>query len=191
MLRQIALQVTTDNKLQDAARAYGTKLSVVDCKPFNKTGISLLLELRGSPKQVHATTADLRKSEGVRQVLEGEGQGDQTSLLVVMNRPRICRVSDGAAIVCLDCPLNSETQPLSWRFIARSANDFRRITAGLSKVGIETKLEDVAPLERRAALTGRQKEIIATAVAQGYLVPPEDKPHGPQRTCWGQAVHPQ
>ncbi len=169
MLRQIALQVRSENSLQDAARANSTKLTIVDCKSFNKTGMSLLLELRGGEQGIKATTAAIRRAEGVRQVVEGEGMGDAVPLLVVLDRPGICRASNDVAIVCLDCPLNSEAQPASWRFIARKSSDFRQVLTRLSKEGIETRIEDVAPLERKATLTGRQKEIMATAVAQGYF----------------------
>lgn len=169
MLRQIALQIRSENKLQDAARENGIKLGIVDCKAFNKTGMSLLLELRGNDLGIRATTAAIRKIEGVRQVVEGEDTGDAVSLLVVMDRPGICRASNDAAIVCLECALNSESQPASWRFIARKTSDFRQVLGKLAKEGIETRIEDVAPLERKATLTGRQKEIMATAVAQGYF----------------------
>jgi hypothetical protein len=169
MLRQIALQVRTENRLQDTARLHGTKLNIVDCKSFNKTGMSLLMELRGNEQDVRTATTAIRHLDGVRQVIEGEGPGDAIPLLVVLDRPAICRASSDVAIVCLDCPLNSEVQPASWRFIARKTSDFRQVLTRLSKEGIETRIEDVAPLERKATLTGRQKEIMATAVAQGYF----------------------
>ncbi|HXY56007.1 MAG TPA: helix-turn-helix domain-containing protein [Nitrososphaerales archaeon] len=169
MLRQIALQVKTENKLQDAAKENGAKLNIVDCKPFNKTGMSLLLELRGAEHDVRATTAAIRRVEGVRQVIEGDNVSDAVPLLVVLERPAICRASNDVAIVCLDCPMNSDVQPAMWRFIARKSSDFRQVLARLSREGIETRIEDVAPLERKATLTGRQKEIMATAVAQGYF----------------------
>jgi hypothetical protein len=169
MLRQIALQVKTENKLQEAAVENGARMNIVDCKTFNKTGMSLLLELRGKEEEVRATTSAIRHIEGVRQVIEGEGPGESFPVLVVLDRPAICRASNDVAIVCLDCPLNSEAQPASWRFIARKTSDFRQVLARLSKEGIETRIEDVAPLERKATLTVRQKEIMATAVAQGYF----------------------
>jgi predicted DNA binding protein len=169
MLRQIALQVRTENVLQDAAKAHHVKLNIVDCKSFNRTGMSLLLELRGEPQGVRAATAEIRRTEGVRQVVEGDGQGEVAPLLVVLERPSICKASNDAAIVCLDCPLNSENQPSSWRFIARKASDFRQVLSQLEREGIEARIEDVAPLERKATLTGRQKEIMATAVARGYF----------------------
>ncbi len=169
MLRQIALQVRSENRLQDTARLHGARLNIVDCKSFNKTGMSLLMELRGSEQEVRAAASAIRHLDGVRQVIEGEGPGDAIPLLVVMDRPSICRASNDVAIVCLDCPLNSEVQPASWRFIARKTSDFRQVLTRLSKEGIETRIEDVAPLERKATLTGRQKEIMATAVAQGYF----------------------
>ena len=155
--------------MQDTARLHGAKLNIVDCKSFNKTGMSLLMELRGTEQEVRAAASAIRHLDGVRQVIEGEGPGDAIPLLVVMDRPAICRASNDVAIVCLDYPLNSEVQPASWRFIARKTSDFRQVLSRLSKEGIETRIEDVAPLERKATLTGRQKEIMATAVAQGYF----------------------
>ena len=169
MLRQITLQVKADTQFQEAAFANGVKLSVLDCKSFNKTGMSLLFELRGGTQAVRATVAAIRKIQGVRQAVEGENGGDSVPLLVVLDRPNICRASNDAAIVCLECPLNSEAQPATWRFIARKSSDFRQILGRLGQEGIENRIEDVAPLERKATLTGRQKEIVATAVAQGYF----------------------
>ncbi|MDG6913717.1 MAG: helix-turn-helix domain-containing protein [Nitrososphaerota archaeon] len=169
MLRQITLQVRTENGLQDIAKANGVKLGIVDCKPFNKTGMSLLLELRGESKCVRAAVAEIRRMEGVRQAIEGEGEGDSVPLLVVLSRPAICRASNDAAIVCLECPLNTGAQPASWKFIIRKTSDFRQVLSKLEKEGVEAKIEDVAPVERRATLTDRQKEIMSTAVAQGYF----------------------
>ena len=169
MLRQITLQVKAENELQEVAQKSGVKLGVVDCKPFNRTGMSLLLELRGDPKNVRAAVAEIRKSQGVRQAVEGEGQGDMYPLLVVLDRPAICRASNDAAIVCLDCPLNADGTPSTWRFIVRKTSDFRQVMSRLDKEGVEAKIEDVAPLERKATLTSRQKEIMAEAVARGYF----------------------
>jgi predicted DNA binding protein len=169
MLRQITLQVKVENKLQDAAKAHGVRLSVTDCKSFNKTGMTLLLELRGEADAVRAVASDIRRIPGVRQAVQGESEADVSPVLVIMDRPPICRASNDAAIVCLDCPLNAEEQPSSWRFIARKTSDFRQILAHLEKEGIETRIGDVAPLERRPTLTGRQKEIMATAVSSGYF----------------------
>ncbi len=169
MLRQITLQVKAENGLQEAARAHGVKLNVVDCKSFNKTGMSLLLEMRGGADAVRMVATEIRRVPGVRQVVEGQEEADASPILVVMDRPTICRASNDAAIVCLDCPLNAQDQPSSWRFIARKTSDFRQILAHLEKEGIEARIEDVAPLERKPTLTGRQKEIMATAVASGYF----------------------
>jgi hypothetical protein len=169
MLRQIALQVTAENKLQTAAKEHGIKLSIVDCKPFNTKGMSLLLEMKGDAQGIRAAIAAIRRTDGVRQAIEGDGAGDALPLLVVLDRPVICRASNDAAIICLECPLNSEVQPASWRFIARKASDLRQILASMEREGIKTRVEDIAPLEPKPALTGRQKEIMATAVAQGYF----------------------
>ena len=163
------MEVRAENKLQDAAREFGTKINVVDCKPFNKRGMTLLLEMKGEPEAVRRTVSAIRRQEGVRQALEGDDGGETLPLLLVLDRPSICRASSDAAIICLDCPLNAEGQPASWRFIVRRTNDLRQILSKLSQNGVETRIEDVSPLDQKATLTGRQKEIIGTAVAQGYF----------------------
>jgi hypothetical protein len=169
MLRQVSLEVKTENRLQDAAKDAGAKLNVVDCKPFNKKGMTLLLELKGESGAVRKTVASLRKMDGVRQALEGDDGGDTVPLLLVLDRPAICRASSDSAIICLDCPINAESQPASWRFIVRRTNDLRQILTRLGHDGVQTRIEDVSPLDQKATLTSRQKEIIATAVAKGYF----------------------
>lgn len=163
------MEVRAENKLQEAAREFGTKINVVDCKPFNKKGMTLLLEMKGEPEAVRRTVSAIRRQEGVRQAVEGDDDGETLPLLLVLDRPSICRASSDSAIICLDCPLNAESQPASWRFIVRRTNDLRQILSKLSQDGVETRIEDVSPLDQKATLTGRQKEIIVTAVAQGYF----------------------
>lgn len=169
MLRQISLQVRSEARFLDIASANGVKVKVLDCKAFNRTGMTMLLELKGDATSLRAAVASIRRAEGVREAVLGEGDGDTTSLLLVLDRPAICKASNDAAIVCLECPFDSETQPGTWRFIARKSSDLRQIMAKLSREGIQTRIEDVAPLERRATLTGRQKEILGTAVNHGYF----------------------
>ena len=169
MLRRVSLQVTAENKLQSAAMEHGVKLSKVDCKPFNTTGMSLLFELRGDARGIRATIAAIRQTDGVRQAIKGEDGGDAVPLLVVLDRPAFCRASNESAILCLECPLDSEAQPASWRFIARRAGDIRQVLRNLERQGIRTRIEDVAPLEPRPTLTGRQREIMVTAVSKGYF----------------------
>ncbi|HYB76074.1 MAG TPA: helix-turn-helix domain-containing protein [Nitrososphaerales archaeon] len=169
MLRQVSLEVRAENRLQETAKEFGTKLNVVDCKSFNKTGMTLLLEMKGEPGAMRKTVAAFRKMGGIRQALEGSDGGDTVPLLLVLDRPNVCRASSDSAIICLDCPLNAESQPASWRFIVRRTNDLRQILTRLSHDGVETRIEDVSPLDQKATLTGRQKEIIATAVGKGYF----------------------
>ena len=169
MLRRVSLQVTAENKLQNAARKHGVTMSKVDCKPFNRTGMSVLFELRGEAQGIRAAIAAIRQTAGVRQAIEGEDGGDTVPLLVVLDRPVFCHASNESAIICLECPLDSGDQTASWRFIARRASDLRQVLKSLERDGIPTRIEDVSPLEPRPALTGRQREIMVTAVSHGYF----------------------
>jgi predicted DNA binding protein len=169
MLRRISLEVTAENKLQSVAKEHGVTLSVIECKPFNTTGMTLLLDMKGDAMRIRAAIASIRQTDGVRQAIEGEDHGDTVPLLVVLDRPAICRASNESAIICLECPLDSALQPASWSFIARKASDIRLVLARLEREGIQTRIEDISPLEPRPTLTGRQKEIMTTAVSQGYF----------------------
>lgn len=169
MLRQVTLQVRAENKLQDAAKANGVSLRVMDCKPFNRSEMSLFMELKGPASSSRGAVAAIGKVEGVREVIEGEPSGETVPLLLVLEGPALCRASNDAAIVCLECPLNYDGQPASWRFIVRRTGDFRKIMTGLAHEGIKADIQSVAPLEAKADLTGRQKEIVAVAVARGYF----------------------
>jgi len=169
MLKRITLQIQTENSLQKTAKEHGVTLSKVDCKPFNTTGMSLLFELRGKTKGIHEAIAAIRKSEGVRQAIEGENDGDIVPLLVVLDRPTFCRASNQSSIICLECPLDSDGRPASWRFIARRSSDLRNILASLEREGVKARIEDVAPLEPRPTLTGRQRDIMTAAVSHGYF----------------------
>ena len=163
------MKVTAENRLQSAAKEHGVTLTRVDCKPFNATGMSLLFELRGEVQGVRAATAAIRQVDGVRQAVQGEIDGDTVPLLVVLDRPVFCRASSESGIICLECPLDSGVQPSSWRFIARSPSDIRHVLRSLEREGIRTRVEDVAPLQPKPTLTGRQKEIMATAVSKGFF----------------------
>ncbi len=169
MLRQISLEIKSENELQAAAKVNGATLSVADCRPFNTKGMTMLLELTGNPEAVRSTITGIRRMPGVRQAIEGESGGDRTTLLVVLDRPEICRASSDAAIICLECPFSSTDEPSSWRFIARRTSDLRQIMTKLGREGIQARIEDVSPLDQKATLTGRQKEIMATAMAKGYF----------------------
>jgi predicted DNA binding protein len=169
MLRQISLEIKSGNGFQAAATKNGATLSVADCRSFNTRGMTMLLELGGSPEAVRSTITGIRKLDGVRQAVEGEKGGDRTMVLVVLDRPGICRASSDAAIICLECPFSSNAQPSYWRFVARRTSDLRQIMTKLTQEGIQARIEDVSPLDQKATLTGRQKEIIATAMARGYF----------------------
>jgi hypothetical protein len=169
LLRQVVLEVSSENRLQAAAAANGCKMTVEDCKPFNAKGMSLLLELKGPPHGVRETISAIRRQPGVKQVVEGETRGDTSAMLVVLDRPPVCHASTDSAIICLNCPISSPDLPAQWRFIARSSGDLRRVISGLEKGGSKTRILEVSPLDQKAALTGRQKEIISIAVAKGYF----------------------
>jgi len=169
MLRQISLEIRPENDFQAVAKAHNATISVTDCRAFNDKGMTMLLDISGKAEAVKGAVTSIRKMDGVRQVFEGEDGGDGRPLLVVLDRPSICRASSDAAIICLECPFSSPEDPAMWRFIARRTSDLRQIMTNLGREGIQARIEDVSPLDQKATLTARQKEIMATAMARGYF----------------------
>jgi predicted DNA binding protein len=131
--------------------------------------MTLLFEVRGEAQAIRAAIAAIRRADGVKQAIEGKDDGDTVPLLVVLERPAFCRASNESAIICLDCPLDSRVQPASWRFIARRPSDIRHILASLKRDGMQARVEDMVPLQPKPSLTGRQMEIMTTAVSHGYF----------------------
>ena len=169
MLRQISLEVKIENKFQDVAKANGVKLAVTDCRPFNMKGMTMLLEIIGPRDSAKRAMSSIRGLNGVREGYEGEGGGEIFPFLVVLDRPSICRASSDAAIICLQCPFSSQTDPATWRFITGRSRDLREIISNLGKEGIRTRIEDASMLDQKTSLTVRQKEIMAVAMAEGYF----------------------
>ncbi len=169
MLRQVSLAIEPGSDFQSVAGAHGVTISVIDCRPLNRNDMIMLLELVGKSKSLHAAISSIRKIPGVRHAYEGENHDERILLFAVIRKPSICRATSDAAIICLECPFNSSEGPALWKFIVRRTRDLQRIMTNLDREGIHAKIEDVSLLNQRAALTGRQKEVMEMAVARGYF----------------------
>ena len=87
MIRQISLEVRIENKFQEVARASGVKIEIVDCRPFNMKGMTMLLEVAGPGGSWKRAISGVRELEGVREVYEGKGGGETVPILVILDRP--------------------------------------------------------------------------------------------------------
>lgn len=145
------------------------RLTLVDCRPFNEKGMTLLFELKGDSSAKKRVLAGMRKIEGVRQIIAGEGSGDTCPLLVVTDRPAVCRALNDSAIICLQCPLSSTEEAAAWKFIVRRSSDLNRVLSSMTRDGVDARIEEVSPMEERPSLTDRQKEIMCTAVSRGFF----------------------
>jgi hypothetical protein len=169
MLERVTLEVRSRNDIQAAARVNGATISITDCRPLDREGMVMLLKVAGSPKAVRGTVSTLRRMTGVRHAYQGETGHDGTRVLVVLNKPGVCRASRDSVVLCLDCPFNSTEVPAKWQVVTRRAGDLDRILARLGKDGIGAKVTDISPIVARETLTAKQKEILGAAVAMGYF----------------------
>jgi hypothetical protein len=152
-----------------AAKSHHVGMRIADCRAFNADGMALLMELRGSPTEIHETVSSIKHLKGVRHVVEGRHNRDLTSLLVAMNTPSICLASRDRTIICLECPLNSEDGVMPWRFAFQKPSDLRQIMKNLNQAGMPTRIKDLSFLNEKRTLTARQMEVVKVAMEMGYF----------------------
>jgi len=88
--------------------------------------------------------------------------------LVMAYIPKICRISRDLTTLCLECPYNSEGGTMLWRFAFQKPSDLRQVIENLNRMGVPTRLKELAPIDERPILTLRQKQVINAAVERGY-----------------------
>jgi HTH DNA binding domain len=169
LLRQIAVELPGENKLQQLAQSMGVQLDLQFCRSFNHSGMTLLFEMNGEAQQLRAFLAGLHKVEGVRHVYENEIAPTRVLTLVVLNRPIPCSASLDTPIVCLQCPFSSKDNPPTWKLLVRNSEDLRDILRRLEKAGRKPVIKEISDVSQREELTDRQKAILSIAVSMGYF----------------------
>ena len=175
MLRQALLEVHSENRFLEVAKSHGVSMKVADCRRFNRKSMTLLLELGGSPARIHSAVIAIRRMPGVRHVEESEHKkSSPASILVMVNIPKICQVSRDLLTLCLECPYNSEGETMFWRFAFQDPGDLRQAMENLNRMGIPTRLKELAPIDERPTITTRQLQVINTAMKRGYYEFPRE-----------------
>ena len=169
MFKKVTLEVKSRNDLMAAARMNGAMLSIADCWPLNRGEMAMILELTGTPTAIENTISMLQETAGVKEAIESDRDARSTRVFIALEKPRICRSTEGSEIMCIDCPFNSTEVPASWRFAARKTGDVGEIIARLGEGGIQARIQDITPLDRNVTLTQEEKGIIAVAIERGYF----------------------
>ena len=147
----------------------GAGLSIFDCWPLNRKEMIMLLDLTGSPTAIRKTIATLRGMVGVKETIEEEHGPQSARVFIALEKPRICGSAGKGAIMCLDCPFNSTEIPARWRFATAKTGDVGEIIKRLAEGGIQARIQDISPLDKKVTLTLREKGIIAVAIERGYF----------------------
>jgi DNA binding protein with HTH domain len=169
MVTEATIGIRSKNDLQDAAKSNGTTLSMVDCRPLDREGMVMLLEIEGSPEGVDKTMGTIRSMAGVRQIFEEGGVPGRVRVLAVLDKPGVCRASTGSVVICVDCPFNSTEVPAKWSFATKRSGDLLGILRRLSEEGVDAQVEKVSPFGSNAPFTENDRKVIATAVNEGYF----------------------
>jgi hypothetical protein len=157
------------NHFKQVANENGIRLTVADCRSFNRKGMSLLLQLEGDRRAMQQAVKSLRKQKGVRQVYDSGVNGSRTLCLTVLDRPFLCDSSLATGVVCMQCPYNEAEVNPTWQVLVSKPDDLRELMSRLQKQGIDSKIKSISQVNQDELLTGRQKEILATAISLGYF----------------------
>ena len=169
IFKEVSLEVKSRNDLLAAAKMNGAMLSIVDCWPLNREEMVMLLDITGPPIAVKKTITTLQGMAGVKEAIEEEQDTRSARVFIALEKPRICGSAGDSALMCLDCPFNSTEIPARWRFATRSTSDVGEMIKRLAEGGIQARIQDISPLDKNAALTQKEKGIIAVAIERGYF----------------------
>jgi hypothetical protein len=118
---------------------------------------------------VDASFSAIRGLRGVRSLTLGSVTPQGARAFAVLDRPGVCRASEQAAILCIDCPFNSTDAPAKWRLLARDPADVRQIIRRLGDEGMEARLGEVVPSNPDVSFSQRESALIAMAIERGYF----------------------
>jgi hypothetical protein len=161
--------IRSKNDLQEVARSNGTTLTMVDCRPLDREGMVMLLEIEGTPDGVEKTLSAIRKMPGMRQVYEEEGVPGKLRFLATLDKPGVCRASTGSVVICIDCPFNSTEVPSKWNFALQRMDSLGDLMRRLSEEGVEARAEALSPIGSTSPFTDTDRKVISTAVQGGYF----------------------
>jgi predicted DNA binding protein len=170
LIRQVSLEIAAENEFQTVASREGVNISMVDCHSFNSKGMTMLFRVEGgSEDSLKRAVAGLRGLPGTRHVYESRANPNSVMVLAVLDRPQICSACSDAAVICVQCPFSSPKTPSEWRFLVQKKGDLREIISRLERGGVHVKVDEVSEVDHEEPLTGRQREILGTAVRMGYF----------------------
>jgi predicted DNA binding protein len=169
MLKRVSLEVDSPNDLQRVAVENNARLSVIDCRDVDTTGMSMLLDIRGTKESVKRTIEGLRRLRGTKNVYAAEASGGKALCVAVLAKPALCAVSHGTNVICLGCPYNSTETHARWDILVRSSADLQNLLRELKNRGVDATIRDVSDARRDDVLTERQREVLGKAIALGFF----------------------
>jgi hypothetical protein len=169
LARRKPLEVRTRNDLTAAAEVNGATLSIVDCQSLDRERMAMTLELTGPRRAVQGTITTLREMTGVDQVHELESDSPETRVLMALQKPRICQVSESDGILCHDRPFDSAEVPARWRFTLKKTGSVGEAIGWLGEDSIQARIEDISPLDKNVTLTPKERGIVSVAIERGYF----------------------
>jgi HTH DNA binding domain len=169
LLRQVTLELDMENEIQAIARDSGVRLTVADCRDLDTESMTMLLELEGKQGSLEGAVSAIRRARGMSQLHETSISVTKRICLVVVDKPPICSASMGVGVVCLQCPYSQGGEKVAWKVLVRRSGDIRALVGRLKDKGISTHITSISEVDQEELLTGRQKEVISTAVRLGFF----------------------
>ena len=172
MLREVTLSLDPSpffGDMREVASSRGAEITIEDCNRIGTKKMMLRANIEASHGNAEDVVEALRKLPSVKRVYSTSGRRTQSSCIITLNQPRICRATRKAGIFCLTCAYNTAGSKEGWRLLARSSQTLRQFLKRLEGESVAVTIRGVSSASEEIDLTSRQSEVVAKAASLGYF----------------------
>jgi len=157
--------------ITEMPKRHKVAIKIVGRRPAGKLGVRDLVEMTGEQDELEQILDEMKREPWVKSfdldfINDGKLVGE-----VVTYKCLAC-----AALASSNCHLISAAAKsdgsVVWRLMTSSREEVQKLVAKLARIGCETELLRLAPIDEHEVLTSRQEEIIMMAYERGFFETP-------------------
>jgi len=172
-MREVILKISMpDNWVKETGIQFTTPIKFKECMPYGELGGRCLIEIDGIKDNSDEIIAHIQKHPDVCRIDISQSKNGILGS-VVANKCAACRALTGS-----DCFLTSalslEDGSVEWKLITSANGSLTQLIDKLEENGCMVEITNTSHLTDNNLLTGRQEEIIHTAIEKGYYNYPKN-----------------
>jgi predicted DNA binding protein len=164
---EAVLAVKAPDWMNNLAKKYGARISVLGCLPFPEGGVKDLVEIRAPRDRLEAAVEELRGSSQFQEIDVTQTSRDKALASIHTNRCAVCSVLAGSE--CFLISASARDGGIYWTLLASGKKPIRDLMAAMKDKGFNVEIVRMIEVKGRDALTARQEEIIRVALEKGYF----------------------